>query len=198
MMKASEARQHAAQAGRGNLRSLETLLKALVDGEIKTPLGTEGGTGIVGSAQTYETQVEKIGDLIRTTILIDLTGLNSGGAAGDIIGLAATANCHIGQYNAALSGTLVAGSVLCLETPAGGATDIDLYSATEATGTEDTAITGLTETQLSNGGAHVGGDRDVLTTLPADGEYLYLVSQAIADATYTAGKLLIELWGKPA
>lgn len=195
MMTASEARQHARQAGRGNLRSLETLLDALVDGTVKTPLGTEGGTGIVGIAETYETQIEKIGDLIRTTILIDLTGLRST-TSGDIIGDdGAGTPSHLGRLPVTETGTLVAGSVLCLEAPAGGDPDIDLYSATEGTGAEDTAISTLAETQLTNGGDHVAGDRDAMTALPADGEYLYLVAGAITDADYTAGKLLIELWG---
>lgn len=194
----TEALQHAGQAGRGNLQSLETLLRELASGSIRNPLGTEGGTGIVGIAQTYETQVERVGDLIRTSIFIDLTGLRST-AAGDIIGDdgAGTA-CHLGQIVAAQCGNLIGGSVLCLETPAGGDPDIDLYSAVEATGVEDAAITGLDETALTNGGDHAAGDRDGMTALPADGEYLYLVAGATTDGDYTAGKLLIELWGTPA
>lgn len=196
-MKQSEALQHVRQAARGNLRSLDAVLDALVTGAVRNPLGVEGGTGIVGIAETYETQVERIGDLIRTTILIDLTGLRST-ASGDIIGDdGAGTPSHLGQLPNDIVGDLVAGSVLCLEAPAGGVTDIDLYSATEATGAEDTAISTLTETQLTNGGAHVAGDRDAMTALPADGEYLYLVSAAAGDADYTAGKLLIELWGTP-
>lgn len=197
-MTESQARQHARQAGRGNLRSLEALLEALVEGGVRTPLGVEAGTGIDGIAETYATQVERVGDLIRTTIMIDLTGLRST-AAGDIIGDdGAGTPCHLGRLPSAQCGTLVAGSVLCLETPAGGTADIDLYAATEATGVEDAAITTLAETALTNGGAHVAGDRDAMTALPAAGQYLYLVAGATLNADYTAGKLLIELWGTPA
>lgn len=196
-MTVQAARQHVTQAGRGNLSSLEIVLREIVDGSIRNPLGVEGGTGIVGIAQTYETQIDRIGDLIRTTIFVDLTGLRST-AAGDIIGDdGAGTPCHLGQLPNDLVGNLVAGSVLCLEAPAGGDPDIDLYSAVEATGVEDQAITALTETQLTNGGDHVAGDRDAMTALPADGEYLYLVAGALTDADYTAGKLLIELWGTP-
>lgn len=191
------ALQHVRDAGRGNISSLEKVLSELVEGSIRNPLGVEGGTGIVGIAETYETQIERVGDLIRTTILIDLTGLRST-ATGDIIGDdGAGTPCHLGQLPFNIIGTPVAGSVLCLEAPAGGDPDIDLYSAVEATGVEDAAITTLDETQLTNGGDHAAGDRDAMTTLPADGEYLYLVAGATTDADYTAGKLLIEIWGTP-
>lgn len=197
-MKKAEAIRHISNAQRGDLGALGTVLRAMVEGQVRNPLGVEAGTGIDGIAETYETQVERVGDLIRTTILIDLTGLRST-AAGDIIGDdGAGTPCHLGQITAQQNGNLVAGSVICLETPAGGDPDIDLYSATEATGVEDAAVSTLTETALTNGGDHVAGDRDPMTALPADLEYLYLVAGATTDADYTAGKLLIELWGTPA
>jgi len=148
-------------------------------------------------AASLEHSVERAGGLFKTTIFIDLAGLNSGGAADDIIGDAAAANCHIGQITAAKNGTIVAGRVTCLETPVTGDDDIDLYAATEATGTEDTAISGLTSTQLCNSGNLVAGSIVILTALPADTKYLYLVAgTGDSDATYSAGILLIELWGK--
>lgn len=159
-------------------------------------LATEAGSGIDGIAATYASRVEKIGAVYKTTILIDLTGLRST-AAGDIIGDDGTSNpCHIGQITAAINGTIFAGSITCLETPAGGDPDLDLYSATEATGTEDDAITGLTETQLINSGDHAVNAFKSLTAFPAANEYLYLVAGATTDADYTAGILLIELYGK--
>ena len=160
-------------------------------------LEIEAGSGISGIAETYKAGVLRMGPLVYTSILIDITGLNSS-AAGDIIGDDAAANCHLGQITTERNGTLVAGRMSCLESPAGGELDIDLYSATEATGTEDAAITGLTETELLGTGTDWTGQLapKALTALPADGEYLYLVgSGAGTDAAYTAGKLLIELWG---
>ena len=131
----------------------------------------------------YHSFVEKNGNIIKTSIYIDLDGLRST-AADDIIGVDGTSNpCHIGQIVAGTSGTIFAGTVACLETPAGGDPDIDIYSATEGTGTEDKAISTLTETFKS------------LTAFPAANEYLYLVAGATTDADYTAGKLLIELYG---
>lgn len=156
------------------------------------------GIGITGGTGTLcKIGISRHGDLIRTMILIDVTGLNSSAAA-DIIGDDGASACYLCQIDTKRTGTLFMGSMKCLETPATGEPDIDLYSATEATGTEDSAITGLTETALLNAAADwtsALGSKG-LTALPADGEYLYLVgSGAGTDATYTAGKFLIELWG---
>lgn len=159
-------------------------------------LAIEAGSGIDGIAETYKAGIVQSGPLVETRIFIDLTGLNSS-AAGDIIGDDAAANCHIGQITVARNGTMIGGKVECLETPAGGEPDIDLYSAAEATGTEDAAITGLTETALLNAGADwTAGTSMGLTALPADEEYLYLVaSGGGTDDAYTAGKFLITLYG---
>ena len=157
------------------------------------------GTGIsTGTGTICEHSVVKSGGLYKTTILVDLTGLNSGNADGDIIGKAATANSHIGQITAAKNGAIFAGRVQCLEAPAGGEPDIDLYSATEATGTEDSGIGSLTETALLAAAADwTAGAVKVLSAYPAANEYLYLVaSGGVTDDTYTAGILVIELWGK--
>lgn len=158
------------------------------------------GSGIDGIAETYATDVisTKTG-LIHTQILVDLTGLNSGGTAADIIGDDAAANCHIGQYTTAVMGTLVAGKVTCLEAPATGEPNIDLFSADEATGTEDVAITTLTnDTALMEAaGDWTSGAAQGMTALPAANQYLYLVAGDATDATYTAGKFLIEFWGTP-
>ena len=109
------------------------------------------GTGITSVATAIvKHSVITLGNIIETTIILDLTGLNSGDADGDIIGKAGTANCHYGQITTAINGTILSGYIQCLETPAGGESDIDLYSATEATGTEESLITALTETALLN------------------------------------------------
>ncbi len=158
--------------------------------------GLSAGAGITGGTGTvYHSWVEKNGDVIKTSIYIDLTGLRST-AAGDIIGVDGTSDaCHIGQIVAATSGTIFAGTVACLETPDGGDPDINIHSATEGTGAEDTAISTLTETLLINAGDHAADAFKSLTAFPAANEFLYLTAGATTDADYTAGKLLIELYG---
>jgi len=118
---------------------------------VESNTGLSAGTGFDGT-ETYVSWVEQFGGIIKTSILVDLTGLYSD-AAGDIIGEnGGTANCNLGQVTTAKCGTIVAGRMTCLETPDGGEPDIDVYSADEATGAENAAVTGLTETALLNVG----------------------------------------------
>tara|TARA_R100000908_G_C3692217_1_gene106143 strand:- start:57 stop:683 length:627 start_codon:yes stop_codon:yes gene_type:complete len=159
-------------------------------------MATEAGTGITtGSGTIYRSSVQRSGGIITTRILIDLTGLRSTGS-GDIIGVNGTALvCHIGQITAARNGTILTGSMECFEAPAGGDPDINIHSATEGTGVEDGAISGLAETLLVNSGDATLGSKVFFSAVPAADEFLYLTTGAATDADYTAGKLLIELMG---
>jgi hypothetical protein len=152
------------------------------------------GTGITtGTGTICKANGGLSGGIYKVTIVIDLTGLNSGGTAGDIIGVNGTAlPCYIAQLPAM---TVLGGRMTCLETPAGGDTDIDLYSATEGTGVEDSAITALTETEIINAGAQTRGTLTYFSADPTLNQYLYLVGQGTANATYTAGRFLIEIFG---
>jgi len=156
----------------------------------------EAGTGITtGSGTIYRSSVQRVGGIITTRILIDLTGLRSTGGA-DIIGVNGTALvCHIGQITAARNGTILTGSMECFEAPAGGDPDINVHSATEGTGVEDGAIGDLTETLLVNAGDATTGSKVYFTGVPAADEFLYLTTGAATDADYSAGKLFIELMG---
>jgi hypothetical protein len=176
----------------------DPLGKQPIDGYVGT---MTCGSGISSGAGTlYNAVVTREGPLVKTTIFIDLTGLNSSAAA-DIIGKQTTANCHLGQVTAAVNGTLFKGSYYCLEVPATGEPDIDVFYADEATGTEDAAVTGLTnDTAMKEAAADftaVGQGFDFIAVPPAD-KYIYLVgSGGGTDATYTAGQFVIELWGYP-
>ena len=154
------------------------------------------GTGITaGTGTVYKADVQKLGNIFHTRILIDLTGLASSGS-GDIIGKAATANSHIGQITAAINGTVLGGKLTCLEAPAGGDPDINLWYADEATGTEDAAITGLSnQVQMCDSGDLALNSVVSIPTPPAADKYMYMVTGAATDANYTAGKLLIEFFG---
>ena len=156
------------------------------------------GTGITtGTGTVYAGAAVKVGGVYSTSILIDLTGLASSGS-GDIIGKAGTANSNIGQITAANNGTILAGQLNVYEAPAGGDPDIDFWYADEATGTEDAAITGLSnQVQLMNNGDLTAASIDYFTAgaVPAADKYLYLVTGAATDGNYSAGRLLIEMWG---
>ena len=184
----------------------ETISKNATTGAITITSGNKmatealGGAGIEGTAETYITQVERFKsdtttnvNLVKTTLMIDLTGLASSGA-NDIIGKAGSGVAYIGRVTTANTGVVFGVTMECFETPAGGDPDIDLYSATEATGVEDSAIGDLTETIIINGGDASVGTRTAGGTIVAD-QYLYLVSGAATNANYTAGRLVITILG---
>tara|TARA_R110001583_G_scaffold33127_3_gene112175 strand:- start:642 stop:1259 length:618 start_codon:yes stop_codon:yes gene_type:complete len=184
----------------------ETISKNATTGVITitsgSKMGTEaiGSAGIEGTAEVYITQVERFKsdtstnvNLVKTTIMIDLTGLRST-AAGDIIGKDGDGIAYIGRVTTANQGTVFGVTMECFETPAGGDPDINLHSATEGTGVEDTAISDLTETLIINGGDAAVGTRTAGGTIAAD-QYLYLTAGATTDADYTAGRLVITILG---
>jgi hypothetical protein len=151
------------------------------------------GTGIstgVGTICKAHAAINEGVYLVR--VLVDLTGLNSGGTANDIIGVNSASNCYIARLPAM---TVLGGRMTCLEAPVGGDTDIDLYSALEGTGVEDAAVTGLTETLIINAGTQSLGTVTHFAADPAANHYLYLAGQGTANATYTAGRFLIEIFG---
>ena len=167
----------------------------------KMAVEATGSAGIEGTAAVYVTQVNRLKsdvdtnvNIVKTSIMIDLTGLRDGGTAGDIIGKDGDGVAFIGQVTTANQGTVFGVTMTCVDTPAGGGTDIDLYSATEGTGVNDTAIGDLTETQIINAGAASAGTMVAGGDIAAD-QYLYLVGQGTGHAAYTAGRFLIEILG---
>ena len=172
-----------------------------VNSGIKMATEATGGAGIEGTAAVYITQVNRLKsdvatnvNIVKTTIMIDLTGLKDGGTAGDIIGKDGSGVAFIGKVTAANQGSVFGVTMTCVETPAGGSTDIDLFSATEGTGVNDTAIGDLTETQIINAGAASAGTMVAGGDIAAD-QYLYLVGQGTGHAAYTSGRFLIEILG---
>jgi hypothetical protein len=185
----------------------ETITKNATTGVVTVTSGSKmsaeavGSAGIEGTAAVYVTQVERLKsdtdtnvNIVKTKIMIDLTGLRDGGTAGDIIGKDGDGVAYIGQVTTVNQGTVFGVTMTCLETPAGGGTDIDLFSATEGTGVNDTAIGALTETSIINAGAASAGTMVAGGDIAAD-HYLYLVGQGTGHAAYTAGRFLIEITG---
>ena len=153
------------------------------------------GAGFAGTGTIYKASVAKHGDVVKTTLVIDLTGAKSSTTDLDIIGN--TGVSHIGQVTAALNGTVLGGKMTCLEVPTGGIPDVDLYAATEGTGAFDGAVGDLVETAIVTAGGNwtLGLTKPFLVDVVAN-KYLYLTGGAAGTAaTYTAGRFLIEIWG---
>lgn len=183
----SDQREHVAEV----IEDLVTELNAQEAAALTVPRAA----GATGTGGFYATSQETNGGIVTTRILIDITGLGSSTTAGDIIGVGANP-AHIGQVPSDL-GTVLAGSVTCLEAPATGVTDIDFWAATEATGVFDAdGAATLAETVLvDSGAAWTTGRTQGMAIVPAAGKYLYLINGAAGTVgTYTAGKFLITLY----
>jgi hypothetical protein len=163
-------------------------------------------SGVVGtmSASTvmaatlgaYDVTTFRTGNIIKTTMYIDLTGAKTTTTDNDIIG--DTGACHIGQVTTAVNGVIFAGQVSCAEVPTTGADDINLAASSVATGAYDADVTGLANAQaiMTSGGAHAIGTVKPFTVLPTADYYLYLSNgEAGTVGTFDAGILIIEMWG---
>jgi len=171
---------------RGNIRVDQLSVAASV--------GITAGVGTI-----YRNSVERSGDIIATRILVDITGLGSSTTLLDIIGTDGVS--HLGQITTAENGIIWGGTMVCLEAPLTGVTDIDLYVATVGTGAFDADVTALVETVVVDSAAAwtLGRSLPLAADAVAANSFLYLCNGAAGTVgTYTAGRLLITLFGQAA
>ncbi len=183
----------------GSLAALTATVAELngLDADLASNILTRGAG--VDTAESYATGITRVGGIIHTRIVLDLSTLIGSGTDLHIIGESGAASCHWGQYTVAKMGTLIGGLMTCLELPAGGADDIDLYSASVSTGTQAVAMTdaalGTEVALISSGTGWTSGLQKGMTSLPNADDFLYLASGEAAGGTYSAGKFLIEFFG---
>lgn len=193
----AEANEFAAQASRGALSALGNILRALADDSVRDiPIA---GTGITaGTGTIYQSSVHKRGGVITTQILVDVTGLTSADSDLDVLGIEDTANpCHIGRITPAINGTILGGTMQCLE-DLDGVTDVGIYSAASGVlvyedlitdeAAEVVIVTPIVQV-LAGGAIPIAG-------VPVANHYLYMVNGA-ADTPeiFAAGKFLLTLYG---
>ena len=162
------------------------------------PITTAPGSG-ANSSDNFSSRVtlETTG-LRKTEILVDIDGLVSASTDNDVIGDAAgAANAHIGQVLATQFGTVLGGTILCLQAPATGELDIDLYS--NSSGTIAQSANGTGGTALLEVGTNwtVGLFR-AMSGVPTANHYLYLTvgtNSTPTAGTYTAGIFLLTFYG---
>ncbi len=173
-----------------------TLGTSVFDSDVLAGQALAGFTG--GTGTIYKTAVTRKGGLYVTEVLFDLTGLGSSTTDLDVIGQGAAAAAYVCKLTAAECGTTILTVELkCLEAPATGVSDLDLYSAVEGTAKFDDGIAALTETALiTAGGAWTNGLIKAATTVPLSTEYIYLTCGAAGTVgTFTAGKFLLTIIG---
>ena len=177
----------------------------ITEGTLNPTAVPTAGTGITtGTGTVVKHCHERLGSgIIRTSILVDITGLRTSGVDRDIIGKVATANCHLGQVKASTWGTVFGGKLTVLETPVsagGGATaaDIDISTSTASTGTEDAGGATLAGVAvLYNTGENLAAGNVRGLPAPTADHFIYLEtgSDTHGAGVYNAGQLLLEFWG---
>jgi hypothetical protein len=157
-------------------------------------------TGVGITASLVQSSVVRTGDIIKTTIAVDLTGLASVTTNKDVIGLAAGGVAYLAQITTAVNGVIYAAQVGCGVVPATGDDDIDIYQASVGTGEYSDDASALTDAAVcvTSGGAYAVGTVKPFTAIVVPDYYLYLATGDTTAGTYSAGKILIELWGAAA
>jgi hypothetical protein len=177
----------------GSTYEVQFTVSNFVAGTVKFEVGGVAGTAR-GANGTFTERV-----VATTADKLTLIGDAAANLAVDDVTLVEVRPAFLFRFQESISGGLFQGWVTCLETPATGVADIDMYSAVEATGKFDEAVSGLTETILRTNGGLWSGDVNAkipLTALPADGEYIYLTCGAAGTPeTYSAGQFVFEFWG---
>lgn len=162
------------------------------------------GGGFDG-AETVRIKTQELNNEIVTTILIDL---GTGGSAdivasatdGDVIGESGVAAAFITKLSEALNGVLYHAEMICLETPVGANTDINVVLNSTSLA-QDALATAEGHIIINNGAQAIGkfstGDTTgIEAAAGANNDYIYLANGAGgAGGTYSAGKFMIRLYG---
>ena len=155
-------------------------------------------------AACLQTSVVKVGNVIETTVLVDLAqGAGAAAGANDIIGtdnVDDAGGAYIAELSDAVNGVLFAARYSVIELPTGGGADIDVVCGSVGTNPHDVAVTDaailinnaantLGESAFSPAGATIiaGGTN----ALP----FVYLTNVDTTNEAYTAGKLVITFYG---
>ncbi len=161
--------------------------------------GLTPGTAISGSANTiYHSFIEKNGNIIRTSIYIDLTDLEGTASANQIVGIGSNPS-HLGQITDAKCGTIFDIVVTCIEAPDADLQELDIIASSDSAGKKGDDYGGGGDF-TDPGSKVVDADYTApgifnMTARPASGDFLYLASVTASADTATSGKLLIELYG---
>jgi len=130
-----------------------------------------------------------------TTITIDLESNKSAGN-GNAVGIDNSNATYLARVQTSTTGIVYKIEVGCIEAIAGGAAHLALYQSTTGTYTHNQTVSGSSLLDLTNSLA-VGDTKTQNSCTDLSDDYIYLVSSTGSDSTslYTAGKLIIKLYG---
>ena len=170
------------------------------DATIQNIGGSTGfGGGFVSDNDSKVPSVTNINGRIITKLYIDLAGNASTTDNLDIIGDGTTADGSIYKHVNSINGLAVEVQMHCVEDPATGADDIDLYISADGAAAAGSLVTDLTEAALiTSGGAWEAGLAAQATfgVEDLDGAFFYLTcGEAGTAGEYSTGKFIITIIG---
>ena len=160
------------------------------------------GAGAISTEVAPSTFIQNVGGDIVTTIQVDLTGLKKKSDVGDVIGLDGVSGAYLLQFLSAKHGILYKVEVSCIELPAAASNnllDFDLIANSSATLAYDGDASGGTSIFAAGGNFALGTTiQNLAVTQPTNEHYVYLCDGATSTGadTFTAGKLVIKLFGR--
>lgn len=184
----------------GDPDATSAILRSFINGNAASRNLVGAGQGILsGTGALCRSAVMRNGDLIKTSMMIDLRGLAVDATDLHVLGVG-TSPAYLMQWKGERNGGVPwAGLMTCLEVPTGGGADIDVYMATAGTGKYTDLVTGLAGQALLLDGAGawtLALGKALANPASLVDAYLYLTAGAGAAAgTFTAGKFLLELIG---
>jgi len=163
---------------------------------------TKAGVGTVSTLNGLRPVINivKLNNVIITTIQVALKGLTSRNDVDDVIGLAAGGAARLIKVTAAETGQIFKISMSCTELPTASSNvglDIDLRSAANNTRIYDNDLSGGTSLIAAGGNWALGKTIEQNGAVPTVNHALYLTTGAAhsGDSVYTAGQLVITLYG---
>ena len=163
---------------------------------------TQSGAGMVSTLNGLRPVINivTLNNVVTTTIQIALKGLKSKNDIDDVIGLGAGGHARLCKVTAAEMGQIFKISMSCTQLPAASSNvgiDIDLRSASNLTRIYDNDLSGGTSLIAAGGNWALGKTIEQLVTVPTVNHALYLTTgnTHTGDSVYTAGQLVITLYG---
>ena len=142
----------------------------------------------------------RVGDIIVTNVKFDLQGLKAkGGAAADVIGLAAGGAAYIYKNVVADNGVIFKQTLTCLETvtAASGTLTDDINIAWNSSNGIAFDVTAGTGSQINAGAMEAGGTVEMLTPGITANHYAYITegSTGATDCVFSAGIYMLTMYG---
>jgi hypothetical protein len=164
--------------------------------------GTKAGAGMVSTLNGLRPVINivTLNNVVTTTIQVALKGCSNKNDIDDVIGRLGIAQARLCKVTSAEMGQIFKISMSCTELPTASSNvglDIDLRSSASLVRSYDFDLSGGTSLIAAGGDWALGKTIEQLVTVPTANHGLYLTTGAThtGDSVYTAGQLVITLYG---